>query len=260
MSEGLPAVPPALPRPRAPEGPIPALLDRLRALRSDPKVGAAAVVALALAAGAFWFRSATATPATTGSSVSSGPSTSVAASTAPVGDAESGAQVQSPADGAGPVTAGTSSSIPVAVVVHVAGAVKRPGVVTLPSGSRVVDAVDAAGGALPGADLDRLNLAALLADGERILVSRVGDPPAEGDMGGGVTPQGGATAAPVGPIDLNAATQADLEELPGIGPTLAAAIITERTRRGGYTDIAQLQQVPGIGEVRYAQIRDLVTL
>lgn len=263
MNEGLPPVPPALPRPRAPEGPIPALGDRLRALRADPRVGAVAVVAVALAAGAFWFRSATATPATSASSassVSSVSSMSTAASTAATGGAASGAQVQPLATGATSVTAGGSSTVPVAVVVHVAGAVNRPGVVTLPSGSRVVDAVDAAGGGLPDADLDRLNLAALLADGERILVARVGDPPTTGNAGGGVTPQGGVTAVPAGPIDLNAATQADLEELPGIGPTLAAAIITERTRRGGYTDVAQLQQVPGIGEGRYAQIRDLVTV
>ena len=251
MNEGLPPVPPALARPRAPEGPMTALGDRLRALRSDPRVGAVAVVAVALAAGAFWFRSATATPAA---------STPTGASTSSTVAAGSGTQAQPPAAGASAVGAGGATTVPVAVVVHVAGAVSRPGVVTLPAGSRVIDAVDAAGGGLPDADLDRLNLAAILADGERILVSRVGDPPTVGDAGSGAAPQGGAAAVPTGPIDLNSATQAELEELPGIGPTLASAIITERTRRGGYTDVAQLQQVPGIGESRYAQIRDLVTV
>ena len=243
----------APPRPLAAAGILPALADRLRALRGDPRVGAVAVIAVALAAGAFWFRSATATP-----------SASVPTS---IGGGEVAAA--GPAAALDPTAAtaaagATTTTVPAQVVVHVAGAVRRPGVVTLPAGSRVVDAIDAAGGGLADSDLDRLNLAALLADAQRILVARVGDPPTEPDPGSGVTPEGGATGAdgtaPDGPLDLNAATSAELEELPGIGPTLAAAIIEERDRRGGFTDVAQLQQVSGIGERRFAQIRDLVTV
>ncbi len=249
MHEGLPPVPPVLPRPPAQEGQMTALADRLRSLRGDPRVGAVAVVAVALAAGAFWFRSATVTGATGGGAAA-------ASSTAPGAGPASSSSTPIGAAPAGVVT----TTAPVVVVVHVAGAVNRPGVVTLPAGSRVVDAIDAAGGGLVGADLDRLNLAALLVDGARVLVSRVGDPPTPTDAVSGVAPQGDTTEAAVGPLDLNAATQDDLEELPGIGPTLASAILAERSRRGGFTDGAQLQQVPGFGESRYAQIRDLVAV
>ncbi|MCZ7534525.1 MAG: ComEA family DNA-binding protein [Acidimicrobiia bacterium] len=244
MPDGYPSSPMLPPRPGLPDGRLADLGDRLRALRGDPRLGAVAVVAVALAAGAFWFRSATATPTGQGTSEQETAETTTSA-----------VEVAS-ASAPGP----TTQTAPIAVVVHVAGAVRRPGVATLPTGSRVVDAIDAAGGGLRDADLDRLNLAAPLVDGEKVLVARVGDPPTPVSMtasGGSGT---GTATEPSAPLDLNAATQAELEELPGIGPTLAAAIIDERDRRGGFTDVAQLQQVSGIGESRYAQIRDLVAV
>jgi competence protein ComEA len=143
------------------------------------------------------------------------------------------------------------------VVVHVAGAVVTPGVVTLTAGSRVIDAVEAAGGALPNADLDRLNLAAKLVDGQRVLVQHVGDPPAAADPS---TPADGAAASRNGPLDLNAASEADLDQLPGIGPSLAQAIIAERTRRGGFRSLNELREVRGIGERRFADLKSLVTV
>ncbi len=126
--------------------------------------------------------------------------------------------------------------------------------------ARVNDAVEAAGGGLPGADLDRLNLAAKVADGQRIAVALVGAPaPVEAGTGG-VTGTGTGGEATTGPININTASSAQLEELPGIGPSLAGAIIAEREKRGGFKEIGELQDVRGIGEVRYADIKDLVTV
>ena len=144
------------------------------------------------------------------------------------------------------------------VVVHVAGDVAHPGVVELPKGSRVIDAIEAAGGANADADLDRLNLAQKLVDGTRVLVQRTGDP-AGALAPGGSQGETGSTD-PSAPLDLNAATQAQLEELPGIGPTLAAAIIEERDRRGGFRSINELRDVRGIGEKRFADLKDAVTV
>jgi competence protein ComEA len=148
---------------------------------------------------------------------------------------------------------GTSdaSGVPPTVVVHVAGAVARPGVLHLPEGARVVDAVEAAGGAAPDADLDRVNLAAPIADGARVLVPRAGEAATavEGDLtAGGVE----------GPLDLNLATEGQLDELPGIGPATAAAIVEYRERHGPFATVDSLVDVPGIGDAKLAQLRDLV--
>ncbi len=146
------------------------------------------------------------------------------------------------------------------MIVHVAGAVARPGVVELALGARVIDAVEAAGGGLPEADLDRLNLAAKIADGERVLVQRIGDPAPSGpaDTGAPDVSTPGATSG--GLLNLNAATLDQLDELPGIGPVLAAAILTERDQRGGFKSVNELRDVRGIGEKRFADLRDLVAV
>jgi competence protein ComEA len=131
----------------------------------------------------------------------------------------------------------------------------------------VVDAVDAAGGALPTADLDRINLAAHLVDGMRIAVPRRGAPadPAgptndPGKPGAG-SPSGSSGApTPSAPLDLNTATEAQLEALPGIGPSLAQAILQEREREGGFHSVDDLRRVRGIGDGRFAQIHALVTV
>ncbi len=143
-------------------------------------------------------------------------------------------------------------------MVHVAGAVTTPGVVELAKGARVIDALEAAGGGVAGADLDRLNLAAKLVDGQRVLVQKVGDPPAPADPSAAGSTALGAT--PAGPIDLNAATQEQLEALPGIGPTLARAILAERDRRGGFRSVNELREVRGIGERRFADLKSLVVV
>jgi competence protein ComEA len=157
--------------------------------------------------------------------------------------------------------AATTTTTAPPVLVHVAGAVARPGLVRIAKGARVADAIAAAGGGVADADLDRLNLAARVADGQRILVARVGAPAAPAEVDGTAPAADGSGGASTnGPIDLNTATLADLDTLPGIGPTLAAAIIRERDRRGGFTSIDQLRDVRGIGEKRFADLHDLVTV
>ncbi len=137
----------------------------------------------------------------------------------------------------------------VVVVVDVDGAVRRPGVVTLPDGSRVVDAIKAAGGQASRADTGSLNLAQVLMDGEQVIVPRRGSP--------GQAAPPGVSAAP-GLVNLNTATATELETLPGIGPVLAAAIVDWRTQNGGFTSVDQLEQVSGIGPTTFAELASLV--
>jgi competence protein ComEA len=153
--------------------------------------------------------------------------------------------------GARPTTPATTPST---VLAHAAGAVAHPGVYELPGGARVTDLIDAAGGPAEGADLDRLNLAAPLSDGERVYVPFVGEPV------DAALASGGATADIAGPLDLNAATLEQLDALPGIGPTTAQAIIDERERRGGFRSVEELLDVRGIGPAKLERLRDLVTV
>jgi competence protein ComEA len=136
------------------------------------------------------------------------------------------------------------------VVVSVVGLVARPGLVTLPTGSRVAEAVDAAGGLLPGADAATVNLAAVVSDGEQI---SVGVPAPSG-----TSAQGGATSG--GRVDLNRADAAALDALPGIGPVLAQRIVDHRARHGPFRSVEQLDDVPGIGPSTAAELADLVTV
>ena len=170
----------------------------------------------------------------------------------------SAAEVTLPRAGTAADPAPTTTTAPPAVVVHAAGAVQAPGVYRLDPGSRAADLVAAAGGATPDADLQRLNLAAPVADGERVYVPRVGEvapPPVAGAGGGTASGEGGDA-----PVDLNTATAEELEELPGVGPAIAAAIVDERERRGRFATVDDLLDVRGIGEARLEQLRDLVTV
>ena len=153
------------------------------------------------------------------------------------------------------------------MVVHVVGAVVRPGVVTLGPGSRVSAAMDRAGGATADADLARLNLARVVADGERLYVPKVGetDIPAALDeapgAGGAAVP--GGVASPgvevdVDAVDLNTADQATLETLPGIGPSLAQRILAWRDEHGRFSAVEDLLDVSGIGDGRFADLQDRV--
>ncbi|MBP3079921.1 DNA-binding protein [Streptomyces sp. 604F] len=138
------------------------------------------------------------------------------------------------------------------LVVDVSGKVARPGVHRLPAGSRVEDALEAAGGVRPGTDTSGLNRARLLADGEQVAV---GVDPAPGAGPGPGAPGQGAAA---GPLSLGTATAEQLETLPGVGPVLAAAIIAYRTENGGFRSVDQLRDVRGIGDRRFEDLRGLV--
>jgi competence protein ComEA len=145
------------------------------------------------------------------------------------------------------------------IVVHVDGAVSRPGVHELRLGARVVDAVEAAAGLLPEADRERLNLAAPVSDGQRVWVPRVGeDEPAVVPLSGGSTLAGDGSTAPT--VDLNTADQAALETLPGVGPSIAAAILRHRDQEGPFERVEDLLEVAGIGPTRLLQIEALVSV
>ena len=150
-----------------------------------------------------------------------------------------------------------TESEPAVVVVDVAGKVRRPGIATLPLGSRVVDAIDAAGGVRRGVDLTALNLARLLVDGEQILVGV----PAPGGIAAPAASAPGGAAGSGGPlVNINTAGQAELEELPGVGPVTASAILQWRTDNGPFTAVDELLEVSGIGDATLADIAPFVTL
>lgn len=145
------------------------------------------------------------------------------------------------------------------VVVDVAGKVRRPGIVRLPAGSRVVDAVKAAGGPRRGANLNGLNLARVLVDGEQVVV---GVPAPAGVVAGAASAAGaGAGAGPPGAlVNINTATQDQLETLPGIGPVTAQAILQWRTDNGAFSAVDELLEVSGIGEATLADLAPFVTV
>jgi len=155
---------------------------------------------------------------------------------------------------------GSPSTAPTALVVHAAGAVHQPGVHRLEPGARVADVVAAAGGATPDADLDRLNLAALVADGERLYVPRLGQPDPPVVAGSASNPDGASApgASSTGPVDINRATEAELDVLPGIGPTTAAAIVEHREANGPFARVDELLEVRGIGPAKLDGLREQV--
>jgi competence protein ComEA len=158
-----------------------------------------------------------------------------------------------PGSTTGDTVAAAEPPTPPVVLVHVAGAVVEPGVYELTPDARVRDAVVAAGGPTTDADRDALNLAAPVVDGTRVYVPEIGEelPPDALAPGG--------SDAPRGPIDVNRATVEQLDELPGVGPATAAAIVTERERNGPFVTVDDLDRVPGIGPAKLAALRDLVT-
>ena len=166
-------------------------------------------------------------------------------------------------DGAPPTS--EAPARPKRYVVHVAGAVRRPGVYRVRAPGRLIDAVERAGGLTADADLTQVNLAARLTDGRQIVV-----PHAAGGVGGGsVAPAAGTGGAGAGTapglppgtkLSLNAATAEQLDTLDGVGPAMAAAIVAERTKLGGFTRLEQLDEVSGVGEKRLASLREQLEL
>ncbi|HEY0185891.1 MAG TPA: ComEA family DNA-binding protein [Cellulomonas sp.] len=252
--------------------------------RVAPRVAVGAVLALALVGGAVALRSAAAAPTgaavalsepqasagATGSAAAGPPSgassaEAVSADTVPASGSATGST------GAVGVVGGTSDGATGTVVVHVVGQVASPGVVTLPAGARVTDALDAAGGPLPDADLAALNLAEVLTDGIQVRVPLPGEstepaapvgtgaPAGAGAAGDvGAVGSGGAVGAGAGLVDVNSATAAQLDALPGIGPVLAERIVQWRTDHGRFAAVDDLQQVSGIGPSVLDKLRDLV--
>ena len=177
------------------------------------------------------------------------------------------------------IVAPIATSAPSTVMVHVMGAVRRPGVFQLPSSARVIDAVSAAGGPIASADLERINLAQRIIDTEQVFVPsrqqrtshitvaprhRTTSTTSVVTVPGAVPPTiAGATTIP-GPqtstINLNSATATQLDTLPGVGPSTAKAIISFRTKNGGFKKVADLLNVPGIGQAKFEAIRELVSV
>ena len=165
-----------------------------------------------------------------------------------------------PASGNGPGSAGALPGAAPAdgtaelVVVDVAGKVRRPGIVRLPAGSRVVDALEAAGGPRRGVDLTGLNLARVLTDGEQVVVGQPAPAGSAGVAAPGSAPSVGTL------VNLNTATQADLETLPGVGPVTATSILEWRAEHGAFSSVDELLEVSGIGDATLAEIAPHVTL
>ena len=242
-------------RHRRPGPPRPAILTvplALRGVRARPRrlavlgllvllVGVGVVLGIRVA----WARSA-ATPRAIATAAHSAPG-GLVARTVPAAFATTGAP-GSPSAAAGAV-----------LMVHVVGQVRRPGVVRLAGGARVLDAVAAAGGAKPSADLSGLNLARVVADGEQIVVPRPGQivagAPGPQGVGGGSTSPGAAGGSTAGAlVDLNTADASALDSLPGVGPVLSQRILDWRTAHGRFSSVDELGEVSGIGDKLLAQI------
>lgn len=165
-----------------------------------------------------------------------------------------------PAPSAGPPVAGSAAGAE--IVVDVSGKVRKPGIHRLPAGSRVVDALGAAGGVRPGADTDGLNRARFLVDGEQVVVGAPAPQTGAAGTGAGPAAAGstgaGTGAGPPAPLSLNTATVDQFDTLPGVGPVLAQHIIDYRAQHGGFRSVDELREVNGIGERRFADLRNLV--
>jgi competence protein ComEA len=179
--------------------------------------------------------------------VSGGQPSEVAAPPRPTADLVSLSPAPSEAPPSATADAGGS------VTVDVAGKVRRPGIAVLDAGSRVVDALEAAGGARPGVDLADLNLARVLVDGEQILVGTAPPAGVAATMTGGTSPVASL-------VNINTADQVALESLPDVGPVTAQSIVAWRTEHGAFTSVDQLLDVDGIGEVTLAKLVPYVTL
>jgi competence protein ComEA len=267
---GAPAPPPF-------QGAASTLFDRLERARSMVVVhrpwlpAAAGLAVVALVAVGWWLgRPSSALPIDDAIPRAVGPSMPSPSELGPSGRVELGAgssTVSPPRPGTGSAvvpTGGAGPTEPIELVVHVAGAVVRPGIVRLSPGARVIDALDAAGGSASDADLDQVNLAAPLLDGYQVRVPRQGEAPLGGAV---VVPPSASPPAMVGagssaspPVNINRATAAELESLPGIGPSLALAVVAWREEHGPFSRLDDLLDVPGIGPAKLGALADHATV
>ena len=206
--------------------------ERLDTLSRGELAGLIAVLVVTLAGAGLWYTRSLPKPV------------QIASSSGPV--------VAGQVAGAAPASA-SASAVP--IIVDVTGWVHDPGVYEFVTGDRVIDAVERAGGAKPGADLSILNLAAPLTDGTQVVVSKEGAAAAAGVTGSST---GGTTAGAL--ININTATATEFETLSGIGEVLAAAIVDYRTENGPFTSVDELEDVSGIGPSTLDEIRDQVTV
>jgi competence protein ComEA len=153
-----------------------------------------------------------------------------------------------------------SAATPAEVVVYVCGAVNRPGVYHLAPDARVADLLEAAGGAAAKAELQGVNLAARLTDGEQVVVPAKGAAPTVAAAPAGAGPTATVGSGTAAPVDLNTATLEQLDALPGIGPATAQKIIDYRTANGGFKSVDDLKNVSGIGDAKFADLQPLVTV
>ncbi|WP_350277572.1 helix-hairpin-helix domain-containing protein [Kribbella sp. HUAS MG21] len=258
---------PERPVPGRPDPERPGGAERLRDARWTLTPRHVGVLALLLAVGLAWaawtFLRARPEPVPDTRPTTAATGTPVAQpSTQPgPGSAQTQPRAQHPPGTAQPPGAGQSPGLGPAsaqahVVVHVAGKVRRPGLVRAPAGSRVADVLGLAGGALRGVDLTSLNLARQVVDGEQIVVGQPTNvaPPTAPPTGAASTP------VPNTPVNLNAATLAELDALPGVGPVLAQRILDYRTQNGPFTTIDQLQEVPGVGPKKFDSLKPHVRI
>jgi competence protein ComEA len=181
----------------------------------------------------------------------SGYSSSYNASTTDTSSSSASSFAADPMSSSAPSTTAAATSI----VVDVGGRVRKPGLVTLPPGARVADAIAAAGGPMRRREIVTMNLAAKVTDGQLLLVGVK----AAGSSGSTTTADGATPTSPAAPVSLSSATLEQLETLPGVGPVTGQKIIDWRTTHSGFTSVEQLQQVSGIGPATYAELSPLVT-
>jgi competence protein ComEA len=206
----------------------------------------AVVVAIGLAVACWWLVRGSAHDAPALAAAPAPGLVSASPTVEPVSDAPGGGPSGAPSTGAAPGT----------VTVDVAGKVRHPGIAVLDAGARVVDALEAAGGARPGVDLTGLNLARVLVDGEQVVVGV----PAPSGAAASVAPPGGEPGGPVTMVNLNTATESELDTLPEVGPVTAASILQWRDQHGGFTSVDELLEVDGIGEVTLGKLAPYVTV
>jgi competence protein ComEA len=206
----------------------------------------ALLIALGLAVTCWWVLRGSATEIVAPAGVTPGAAT---ASSTPLATAAPSGSL-----GTGGATGAAAPAATGSVTVDVAGKVRRPGIAVLDAGSRVVDALKAAGGARSGVDLSGLNLARVLVDGEQILVGE----PAPVGLAASAVPSAGAPGGPL--VNLNTASEAELEALPEVGPVTAQAILAWRTQHGGFSSVDELLEVDGIGDATLGQLVPYVTV
>ncbi|MBK9101395.1 MAG: ComEA family DNA-binding protein [Austwickia sp.] len=232
----------------------------LRSVRVRPSGRAVAglaivvILALTIVGVRVWRADAAATPVPVGSAAATPSALTSRAMTGAAGPLGPGGATSSPS-----VTTASNAGAAWSTV-HVVGAVRRPGVTRVPAGSRVQDAVQRCGGAVPGADLTGVNLARIVVDGEQIVVPTRGAPAPAGAGVSAPSRSAVSGASPPVPVNLNTADASALDELPGIGPKIAERIIAWRAAHGRFTTIDELGEVAGIGDAMLVRLRPLVTV